>query len=184
MKSTYALALLISASLPLISTSHADDTMSMTRNSNGVEELFRAHETSIDIFGTASLNEEKFNHATSNSVQKDGRLGAGAGINHFFTRNFGIGGDAYSENANHVFIDNASANLIFRAPIDSIRLAPYAYAGGGYQFENSDRAFAQAGGGLEFRFTKCFGVFADARFVFINDAKDYGVGRLGVRFLF
>lgn len=184
MKSTYSFALLIAASLVTTQFAAAADSMTPTRTVPVEEEVFFAHETSIDIFGSVSLNEEKFNRITNNRLRKDGRLGAGGGINYFFTRYVGIGGDAFSESANHTFIDNASASLILRLPIDSIRLAPYIFAGGGYQFETADRAFAQAGGGVEFRFTKGFGVFTDARFIVINNAKDFGVGRAGIRFSF
>jgi hypothetical protein len=63
-------------------------------------------------------------------VVNDGRLGAGVGLNHFFTRYFGIGGDAYTENTGHRFVDNASGKFIGRFPIESIHLAPYVYGGG------------------------------------------------------
>ncbi len=148
------------------------------------EELFRANETSIDAFGSVSIGQETIDHISGSRVRKDGRLGAGLGINHFFTRHLGIGADAYSENTNHKFVDNASASLIFRIPLDSVHLAPYAFGGGGYQFETADRAFLHAGAGLDVRLTKDIGLFADARYVFTRDAANFGQGRAGVRFLF
>jgi hypothetical protein len=44
-------------------------------------------------------------------VRDDGRLGLGLGGSYFFTRHLGLGGDAYTENAQHSFVDNASASL-------------------------------------------------------------------------
>lgn len=148
------------------------------------DSLFRAHETSLDLFGSVSVGQETINHISKDRVRDNGRIGGGIGVNHFFTRNLGIGGDAYTENAAHSFVDSASANLILRIPIDSIRLAPYAYGGGGYEFDSRELWFGQAGAGLELRFTKEVGIFADARYVFTDGAKDLGVGRVGIRLSF
>ena len=42
----------------------------------------------------------------------------------------------------------------------------------------------QAGGGLDFRFSKKLGLFVDARYVFTDETQNFGVGRLGLRFGF
>jgi hypothetical protein len=44
--------------------------------------------------------------------------------------------------------------------------------------------FGQAGGGMEYRFTPNVGVFLDARAVWPNETKYYGVARAGLRFAF
>jgi hypothetical protein len=169
---TSVFALFAACSLTAVQASHDGIT------------VFHAQETTLDLFGTVSVGQETIDRLSSNRIQKDGRLGAGVGLNHFVTRNFGFGLDAYSENTNDEFVDNASANLIFRIPLDAVHLAPYAYGGGGYQFEATDRGFLQAGAGLEFRFTEKVGIFADARYVFTRDAANFGMGRAGVRFVF
>src|SRR5690349_11416137 len=79
-------------------------------------ELYRANELSLDLFGTVSVGEQTIDHISGNRVEHDGRLGAGAGLNYFFTRNFGLGADAYSENTGHSFVDSTSLNLIARLP--------------------------------------------------------------------
>ena len=81
-------------------------------------------------------------------------------------------------------MDNTSANLIIRFPFDAVRLAPYAFGGAGYQFDPSGLWFGQAGGGLDFRFSKKLGLFVDARYVFTDGTQNFGVGRLGLRFGF
>ena len=48
----------------------------------------------------------------------------------FFLRYLGVSVDAYSEDTDGPFIDNTSANVIFRIPIELIHLAPYVYGGG------------------------------------------------------
>ena len=142
---------------------------------------FPANQASLDLFGSVSIGQETINHISHERIEDNGRLGLGLGGNYFFTRNLGLGGDAYSENTQHSFFDNTSGNLILRFPFESIRLAPYVYGGAGYQFDPQGLWFGQAGGGLEFRFTRKFGVFTDARYVFTDGTQNFGMGRLGVR---
>jgi hypothetical protein len=146
--------------------------------------FFRANEASLDLFGSVSIGQETINHISRNRVEDNGRLGLGLGGNYFFTRHIGIGGDAYTENTQHSFVDNTSGNLIVRLPFEPIRLAPYAFGGAGYQFDPSGLWFGQAGGGLEFRFSRHVGLFADARYVFTDGTQNFGLGRLGFRFGF
>ena len=156
--------------------------MAQTESNPGA--LFRADETSLDLFGTVSVGQETIDHLSGNRIEDDGELGLGVGLNHFFTRVFGVGIDAYSENTHGPFVDNASANLILRFPFDKIHLAPYIYGGGGYQFEPGEVWFAQVGGGLEVRFSQNVGLFADARYVMTDGTENFGVARLGLRFGF
>lgn len=61
-------------------------------------------------------------------------------------------------------------------------VAPYALGGGGRHFDRVKTWFAQAGVGVEYRFTPRVGVFLDARGVLANETQYYGVARLGMRF--
>jgi len=133
--------------------------------------LYHANELSADLFGVAGIG-----HGS-------GKLGAGAGLSYFPLRYFGLGGDAYSQNTTGTFIDNASLSLIGRLPLGKSGLAPYIFGGGGNQFE-AKQAFGQAGGGLEFRFAHHICIFADARYLWIHDLPNYGMGRFGFRFSF
>ncbi len=90
----------------------------------------------------------------------------------------------YSQNTTGVFIDSASINAILRLPLEHSGFAPYIFGGGGHQFDLSRIWFAQAGLGLEYRFTSHVGIFVDARCVVPNETRYYGVGRLGLRFAF
>jgi len=145
---------------------------------------YRAMETSLDIFGTGSIDQETINHLNGFRYKQDVELGAGVGVNHFITRNFGLGAEAYSESTSRHFIDNASGNLILRFPIGETGLAPYAYVGGGREFDPIELWFGQVGAGLEFRFTPKWGTFADARYVITDGAKDHGLVRVGLRLVF
>ena len=145
---------------------------------------YRSSELSVDAFGTGSLGEYTLDHLSNNRIRQNTKFGVGAGINYFFTRNIGIGADAYSENTTGAFIDSASANLILRLPLGQSGFAPYAFGGGGHQFDMGQMWFGQAGGGMEYRFTPHVGVFIDARGVLPNETKLYGVARAGLRFAF
>jgi hypothetical protein len=145
---------------------------------------YRANEVSLDLFGTASIGQTSIDHLSGNSISHDTRLGAGAGLNYFFSRNIGIGGEAYTENTHHNFIDNASGSLIARFPLGTSGVAPYVFGGGGRQFDPIYLWFAHLGAGLEYRFTPRVGAFLDARYVFTDETKNYGLGRAGVRLAF
>jgi hypothetical protein len=161
------------------------DEMGTDKGGEGVKgAIYRGNELSLDLFGSGSLGKYSIDHLSGNTVRYDTRLGAGAGLNYFFTRNIGIGGDAYSENTSGPFIDSASGNLILRLPLGESGFSPYIYGGGGHQFELAKVSFAQAGAGMEFRFTPHVGVFLDARWVLPDKTQYYGVGRLGMRLAF
>ena len=163
-----------------ISSSTTPATTTMSDDSP----FYRAHEFSIDGFASGSLGQQYINHISNNTLRHHARLGAGVGVNYFFLRYLGIGGDMYSENTSGPFIDSASGNLIARLPIGNTGLAPYAFGGAGHEFDQVQQTFGQAGGGLEFRVTRYLGIFADARYVFPDKTKDYGLVRAGVRVSF
>jgi hypothetical protein len=145
---------------------------------------YRAQEFSVDGFASGSLGQQYIDHISHNTLRHHGRFGAGVGVNYFFLRYLGIGGDMYSENTSGPFIDSASGNLIARIPIGDTGLAPYAFGGAGHEFDQVQQTFGQAGAGLEFRFTHYLGIFADARWVFPDKTRDYALVRAGVRVSF
>ena len=151
---------------------------------HGQGDYYRAEEFTLDVFGSASLGQHDIKNLSGDVVEENSELGVGVGLNYFFTRNLGLGVDAYSENTSGSFIDSASANLILRLPLGQGGFAPYAYGGGGRQFDMAEAWFAQLGAGIECRFTPQIGAFLDARWVLPEESDDYGVARLGVRFGF
>lgn len=167
-----------------LSATAADWRDNRDRDDYPPDTLFFGNEVSLDLFGTMSIGQEVIDNLTDERVRDNGRLGAGVGLNYFFNRNIGLGADAYTENTAHSFVDNTSLNLIVRFPIDSAHIAPYIYGGAGRQFDPSELWFGQAGAGLEVRFTRQVGIFADARYVFTDETANFGVGRLGVRLAF
>ena len=179
-KSTNPRFLLTGALLLLTATSF--DVIA--QESSDSPDLFSAKETSLDLFGSASAGQQTVDHLSGLKINRDLRLGAGAGLNYFMTRNFGFGADAYSENIGHSFIDSTSINLIGRLPLGTSGFAPYAYGGVGHQFDPNGVWFGQAGAGIEYRFTRKFGTFVDARYVFTDGTSNYGLARIGIRCTF
>jgi Outer membrane protein beta-barrel domain len=113
----------------------------------------------------------------------DSAFGGGVGYNVFFNRNLGIDLNygLYGTSSEHHEFD---ANLVLRAPIDSLCLAPYALVGGGYAVNSSNRANFDVGGGLDLRLQSCLGVFAEGLYHFAQEGADYTTVRLGVRIPF
>jgi hypothetical protein len=194
MKSSHSLALAMIAGAMLVTSTSlraadadaaATPALTADNTSNNPFDYYRSSELSVEGFGTASLGKYALNHVSDSNIRHDARLGAGAGINYFFTRNIGIGVEGYSENTTGAFIDSASANLTVRFPLGQSGFAPYAFGGGGRQFDVANVVwFGQAGAGMEYRFTPHIGVFIDARGVVPDHTKYYGVARLGMRFAF
>jgi hypothetical protein len=179
-------AALVVTALPLF----ADDTNTNNTPALSYEqpEIYRANEFSIDAFGTASESEYTLEHlggSTPRSVHKNTQWGAGAGVNYFATHYLGIGGEGYwQDDHDQPFVHSASGNLLLRLPLGQSGFAPYAMGGGGRQFDGGRYSFGQAGGGIEYRFCAHLGFFIDARMVWPNETKMYGVARAGLRFTF
>jgi hypothetical protein len=147
-------------------------------------DLYRANELSLEGFGGATLGEHTIDHLSGDRVRHNGRLGLGAGVNYFFTRYIGVEGEGYSENPDHSFVDNAGGSLVLRLPLEHSGFAPYIFGGGGHLFDPVVGSFLHAGAGIEYRFTRNLGAFADARYVWTDRIGNYGLGRAGFRFVF
>ncbi len=146
------------------------------------KDTFAVNEFQVDAFATYSAQQNRLADVSANSL-KHGKWGGGLGVNYFFTRNFGIGADTHIEDDHGRFIDNLAGHALVRFPIDNINLAPYLLAGGGRDFQ-INRWFTDAGFGLEFRLNRNTGIFADGRYVWVDDSPDYAMARTGLRFAF
>lgn len=137
------------------------------------QDLFHAGELSADFLGFYS------------SHDKDGKgsaWGYGAGVNYFITANWGVGADTYADAFTVPYLLNVSA--IFRYPLSDPHFAPYAFGGGGRQWEHEPQWSGHLGAGIEYRLNANNGVFADIREVFPDNTKDSTVLRFGIRFVF
>src|SRR6266478_9944805 len=135
---------------------------------------FNDKELQFDVFGAYAVGEGG-SHA---GPIRDHGWGGGIGVNYFFSRYIGIGAEGYWIAADHngavgggdTVVHNVNGSLIFRLPIDSLCLAPYAYLGGGAAIDGEDWAVGFAGVGLEYRVVPHkIGVFVDARWNYYGD---------------
>ena len=112
-------------------------------------------------------------------------LGGTVGVNYFFNRNIGLS-TSYSLLATHSEHHEFDGNLILRAPIDSLCIAPYALAGGGYSTNGTSGGNYDVGGGLDIRFSpkSCLGIFAEGAYHWAAAGSDYTTVRLGLRIPF
>jgi hypothetical protein len=151
-------------------------------NSSG---LYQPYDVSLEAFGIGTVGEHTINHLSGDRIIRHGHLGAGAGLEFFFNRYIGIEAEGFSETTHNTFVNDAGGNVVFRLPIGQTGLAPYAFGGGGHEFYPvGNNNYADGGAGLEFRFTRNIGIFADARFVATEHTGTYGLGRLGLKFNF
>jgi len=136
-------------------------------------DLYAAHEGSFDAFGFyGSKNKDGMHDA----------WGMGVGANYFISKYFGIGADTYFDAFEVPYLLNGQA--IARFPIKATGMAPYAFGGGGRQWEHSPQWLWDVGVGIEYRIHPHMGAFFDAREVFPDHTKDYAVLRFGFRFAF
>jgi opacity protein-like surface antigen len=129
----------------------------------------------FDIFGAAILPEGG-----------EDALGGGIGVNYFFTPNIGLDFN-YSAFATDSVHHQLDGNIVLRAPIDSLCIAPYALAGGGFATNSSNRGTYQVGAGIDVRLQSmnCLGIFAEGLYHFAaDDTPDFTTVRLGVRIPF
>ncbi len=158
--------------------------------------LYTANELSLDLSGSYIAHEGEFENIFKTSIKGDrGRWGGNVGLNYFFTRNIGIGGDFNIAANGGEALDQALGSVIFRFPIDPTGLAPYIFGGGGRQFDALPAAtdsgapswdwLGHAGVGLEYRFNPVLGMFADGRFIWAeHEINNKMLLRAGFRIVF
>jgi hypothetical protein len=142
------------------------------------------NELEFGVFGSGTVGRGTLVHPSSRRIERDGKLGMGLGMSYFLHRYVGVEGYAYSESTSEHFVDNVGGDLILRLPLGGSGVALYGLAGGVRQLDPAIQWCLDAGGGVEWRFTDHVGIFVDARYVWADKTRDYGLGRVGVKFGF
>jgi len=105
------------------------------------------------------------------------------GLSYFFHRNVGIEGYGYTESTDHNWVDNVGGNLI-----DVFRFCKQDWRLTSLWRRAATRSVVPMvlgrGRRSRMRFARHVGVFVDGRYVWADKTKDYGLGRLGVKFGF
>jgi opacity protein-like surface antigen len=142
-----------------------------------VEPCFKETELQLDVFGS-------YTDARSGSIHDDG-FGGGLALNYYFIRYVGIGVEGNLRDGGESAIWNYGGRLLFRYPIDSNCLAPYAFVAGGAESNGETNGTVGVGGGLEYRVvSQKLGIFGEGRYTWGSDDFDGAQVRVGVRFVF
>jgi hypothetical protein len=182
------LGMMLAAALTLTSYAGEDvkgdakDLKSPITNQGVEEPWFHANEWQADVFATYS---DVLRRTSGAKFYSDG-FGGGIGGNYYFTKYIGFGVEGFGWDANHGGVGSIVGNFLFRYPLEEWHLAPYALIGGGYDFGNIGTWKGNFGAGIEYRFTRHWGVFADGRYVLVDNGSvnNYNLARLGVRYSF
>lgn len=142
---------------------------------------YKANELNFSFFGTGTVGDDTLRRPSGDRIKRDGRLGAGLGIQYFPHRNIGLEAEGYTENTGHHFVDNVDLNLILRFPLWNSGVAPYLIGGAGRQIDPIYQWTFNMGGGVEWRFSPHVGIFVDGRYVIADETDEYGLGRAGLR---
>jgi len=210
---------IITGIMAAIAATSAFAGTAVSKNVVAVEDpcLFRDNEFQVDLFGLGDFyrgNSGNIGGVNQRTFSGRPAWGGGIGMNYIFARYFGIGieQDVFGRNsggypgANFGYTRWATlGQLIFRYPICSWNLAPYAVIGGGAMYGNwqtaagagglpagqrykmAGQGVGLVGGGLEYRITENIGLFSDARYLFSNVANlpnNQLMWRYGLRFAF
>jgi hypothetical protein len=133
--------------------------------------------------------------------------GGGVTLQYFFTRYIGVNLDA-SFLGGSTYSTAVTANLIFRYPFEfgeksvssgyskdgkdgkttlsgpTWGLAPYALIGGGGQWDGRASGIGDVGGGIEFKFSKHYGIFAQGEWIIHDSHQGYAAETLGFTYDF
>ena len=90
----------------------------------------------------------------------DAEWSATVGVNYFFNENWGLDFNTSYRHLNNWDFDS-SLNVVYRYPIESLRLAPYAFAGLGGIWGSNIEEYWQGGVGVDYRVGDRLGLFLE-----------------------
>ena len=146
-------------------------------------EIYRANELSLEAFAAVAGDGRRHDYVFGDH-HHDARGGGGGGLEYFFCRYIGLEAESFALANRHNSESAVGGNLVLRLPIAQTGLAPYIFGGGGDEFTYRTESYEDAGAGVEFRFSRSFSLFGDGRFADPGHSRNYGLGRLGVKFTF
>jgi opacity protein-like surface antigen len=137
---------------------------------------------------------DRFEASLFGSYSSDHNAGAGVGLSYFFNEVVGVSADVQGASRTGLFDFehlNISGSVVFRYPIDAIRLTPYALVGADYNRGRihpvdgkADEFNAHAGLGAAFALTKHVSIFGEGRILLFDAYERTYSARAGIRFGF
>ncbi len=150
---------------------------------NPCGDRYTSGEVSLDMFGSYIAGQRGIEHLFETNI-RHGTWGGGVGLNYFFSRYIGIGGDINIPDDGGNFVNNIDGSLFARLPIGNSGFAPYIFGGGGRQTQPAWEWTGHVGVGLEYRFNAITGIFTDARYMWVDKTPDEIMFRAGLRVIF
>jgi len=144
---------------------------------------YNAQELSLDLSGSYINPEHRLPDLFNTNI-RHGMWGGGVGLNYFFLREVGIGGDVNFSDHGDGITDQATGNVILRLPVGNTGFAPYAIGSGGRGMYPVWQWVYGGGVGLEYRFNPELGLFSDARYFWADRGFDRLFLRVGFRIAF
>jgi hypothetical protein len=181
----FTASLMLPAMLPLTTVAGGTGSRDNGNTHDHDRPLFSANELSLDLSGSYIAQERGIEHLFETSIKHNrGTWGGNIGVNYFITRNIGVGADASMSANGGNFVDVVLGDLILRLPLGDSGFAPYVFGGGGRTTDATWEWVGQAGVGLEYRFSRRIGLFADGRYIWPQHSPDALLLRTGVRIVF
>ena len=181
----FTTSLMLPAMLPLSAGAWGADSGDTANTNDQDRPLFSANELSLDLSGSYIAPERGIEHLFETSIKHDrGTWGGDVGLNYFITQNIGVGADANMSANGGNLVDAVLGNLTLRLPLGNSGFAPYVFGGGGRTTDVTWEWVGQAGVGLEYRFSRRIGLFADGRYIWPQHTADALLLRAGLRIVF
>lgn len=134
--------------------------------------------TSIDLFGAYVMPHR--------SGGLDDSLGGGIALTKYKNSYLGFSVGAYWWDGGDDLVTSATASVIFRYPLRTLCVAPYAVMGFGGDFGSEGQVTGHLGAGIEIRVpdVKNLSLFIEGTYTWANATENYAMFRLGTRYEF
>jgi hypothetical protein len=181
----FTTSLMLPIMLPLTTTAWGTGSGDNGNTDDHDRPLFSANELTLDISGSYVAQQRGIEHLFETNIKHNrGTWGGNVGVNYFITRNIGIGADANMSANGGSFVDAVLGDLTLRFPVGNSGFAPYVFGGGGRTTDVTWEWVGHAGLGVEYRFSRKIGLFADGRYIWPENSSDALLLRAGFRIVF
>lgn len=144
-------------------------------------ELFPNNQLTLDVSGVYQKTFPTFG-SQFDSNWRHGDFGGDVGVDYWLMKYVGVGVDTWGLSKGQLLHD-IDGNLFLRMPISGSPFAPYIFGGVGHYFD-TDNMFEDCGAGVQIKFNRHMGFFADWRYLYTEKAPNSVLARVGLQFGF